>query len=111
MALTLQEFSDGCHRTSTYTDDAISHGALIAGFAEEAGEVAGLWKRLYRDNGGAWSQELKRKMALEVADCMWYGMAIIRSLGYTPDEVANMLFEKLNRRAANGTLHGEGSDR
>lgn len=109
--MTLKEFSDACHATNNYSDEAIKGGVLFNGMAEEAGEANGQFKRMWRDDNGAWYQDRTKKAVLECLDCMWYCVENIRALGYDIDDAAEMLISKLARRKAEGKINGEGSDR
>lgn len=109
--MTLQEFSDACHVTNNYSDEAINGGILITGITEEAGEVAGQYKRKVRDDGNKWTQERVKKTVLEIMDTMWYCVEQLRAFGYSPDKAAEELFAKLNSRQVRNCINGEGSDR
>lgn len=78
---------------------------------EEAGELAGKIKKLYRDDEGVLTEE-RRKLALwECGDVLAYLAATARALNSTLDEVAQMNLDKLYDRKDRGTLKGDGDKR
>lgn len=107
----LNEFSDACHTTNNYSQDAIDRGILFVGMAEESGEANGKFKRMVRDDGGKWTCDRKREAVMECMDTIWYAVENIRSLGYTFEEAASLLIYKLADRNARGVISGEGDKR
>ena len=81
------------------------------GLAGEAGEVAEKVKKMCRDDGCVMSEETRKAIALENADCLWYIAAIATELGYTLSEIAEMNLEKLESRKSRGALGGSGDNR
>lgn len=81
------------------------------GLAEEAGEYVGKVKKLYRDDGGALSDERKAAMLLELGDVLWYLSESALQLGVSLSDIAALNIEKTHRRKANGTLRGSGDNR
>jgi len=105
---------------------------------EEAGEIAGKIKKVYRDNHGRFNSGDVKALMLECGDLLWYlnrmaedlrtRMALfgtyeqdsvgISRYEYTPDEphhglevIAEMNIQKLADRANRGTLNGNGDSR
>ena len=107
----LNEFQKCCHSTNDYSDEAVKRGALFCGLAGEAGEALEQYKKMLRDDNCTWTQERVKSAAMEVFDTMWYAMEILQSLGYTFEGIADLGLAKLARRAAEGKIHGEGSNR
>ncbi len=83
----------------------------VAELCEEAGEVGGNVKRVYRDDGGIVSDDRRTKIAKELGDTLWYIARIAKLLGYTLEEIAQMNVDKLQGRADRGTLCGQGDAR
>lgn len=88
------------------------------GIAGEAGEVADKIKKLYRDGtmgpeipASSLPEAVKRAVALELGDVLWYVAAIARMLGVSLSEVAEMNNEKLAGRMRRGTVFGAGDVR
>lgn len=107
----LNELQAACHTTNDYTPEAIERGALFSGLTGEAGEAAEQYKKMLRDDNCVWTPERKLKAVMEIADQIWYSMEIMTDLGYTFEDVAQMLLTKLAKRKKEGKIHGEGSNR
>lgn len=109
--MTLNEYQQAALRTAIYpTDRAIVYPVL--GLTGEAGEVADKVKKVIRDRGGDFADAaLRKQIALELGDVLWYAATLARDLGYSLDEVAAMNVEKLESRARRGAIHGEGDCR
>lgn len=92
-----------------HTDHPIVYPTL--GLANEAGEVAGKVKKLFRDKGGEISIEDREELKYELGDVLWYLAQICTELDLTLEEVAEANIRKLFSRLERGTLHGEGDKR
>lgn len=64
------------------------------GLAGEAGEVADKVKKVLRDKDGVFDEDMKREIAKEATDILWYIAALLNDLGYTMEEGAKMNLEK-----------------
>jgi len=84
---------------------------LTLGLVDEAGEVAGKVKKLYRDSGGIITEEHRHAILLELGDCAWYLTQLATNLGYTLEEVAEANIEKLRSRYERGVIGGSGDNR
>lgn len=91
------------------TDHPIVYPTL--GLANEAGEVAGKIKKIFRDKGGVVGEREREELKHELGDVLWYLTQICTELGLTLEEVAATNLEKLALRQARGTLYGEGDVR
>jgi NTP pyrophosphatase (non-canonical NTP hydrolase) len=90
------------------------HSPLIypaLGLTGESGEVAEEVKKMIRDDGGVLTEARRARIVAELGDVLWYVTALASELGSTLGEVAATNVAKLQRRRANGTVSGEGSDR
>lgn len=87
----------------------ITYPAL--GLANEAGEVAGKVKRVFRDGGGVVTNEDREALTLELGDVLWYVAELCTHLGMRLEDVANTNIDKLADRTTRGVIHGEGDDR
>jgi NTP pyrophosphatase (non-canonical NTP hydrolase) len=83
---------------------------VALGLAEEAGEVAGVVKRLMREDAIS-EEELRNKLVKEMGDVLWYLAAVGWVFGVTLEEVARTNLAKLDDRAKRGVLKGSGDDR
>ena len=65
--MTLDEYQKGARTTAIYPEESrIVYPTL--GLTGESGEVADKVKKVIRDNGGQFSDERKREIALELGD-------------------------------------------
>ena len=81
------------------------------GLTNEAGEVAGKIKKIFRDKGGNISYEDREALKYELGDVLWYLTQICTELDLTLQEVAEANIEKLFSRQERGQLHGDGDKR
>jgi NTP pyrophosphatase (non-canonical NTP hydrolase) len=91
------------------TDHPIVYPTL--GLANEAGEVAGKIKKIFRDKGGQVTPEDREALKQELGDVLWYLTQICTELDLTLEEVAAANLSKLFSRQARGTLYGDGDAR
>ncbi len=91
------------------TDHPIVYPTL--GLANEAGEVAGKIKKIFRDKGGVVGDAEREALKGELGDVLWYLTQICTELDLTLEEVAAANLEKLGSRQRRGTLHGDGDVR
>jgi NTP pyrophosphatase (non-canonical NTP hydrolase) len=92
---------------------AIGHGVVYPtlGLVNEAGEVAGKIKKVFRDKGGEISAETCAALQAELGDVLWYLAQTCTELGISLDEVAESNLTKLLDRQARGKIHGDGDNR
>lgn len=81
------------------------------GLTGEAGEVADKVKKVLRDNDGAFTNDRKREIAMELGDVAWYLAVTAHDLGYTLEEICQMNYDKLKSRQQRGKIHGSGDNR
>lgn len=81
------------------------------GLTNEAGEVAGKVKKIFRDRGGVVTDDDREALTLELGDVLWYLAELCTQLGISLEDVASSNVRKLQDRAARGTLTGEGDAR
>ena len=91
------------------TDHPIVYPTL--GLANEAGEVAGKVKKIFRDKGGQIGEDDRAALKGELGDVLWYLTQICTELDLTLEEVARANLEKLFSRQERGQIRGEGDDR
>lgn len=80
---------------------------MVLGLANEAGEVAGVMKKLLRDN----TPEVKQIMKKELGDVFWYLAGTASEFGLSLEEVAEENIRKLHDRRDRGVLQGSGDNR
>lgn len=81
------------------------------GLVNEAGEVAGKIKKIFRDKNGIVSKEDREALKAELGDVLWYFTQICTELDLTLEEVAEGNLDKLFSRLERNKLHGEGDNR
>jgi NTP pyrophosphatase (non-canonical NTP hydrolase) len=91
------------------TDHPIVYPTL--GLANEAGEVAGKVKKIFRDKGGQIGEDDRQALKGELGDVLWYLTQICTELDLTLEEVARANLEKLFSRQERGQIRGEGDER
>ena len=92
---------------------AVDHPIVypMLGLANEAGEVAGKIKKIFRDKGGVISDKDRDALKHELGDVLWYLTQICTELNLTLEEVATANLEKLFSRQARGQIGGDGDTR
>jgi len=92
-----------------HTDHPIVYPTL--GLANEAGEVAGKIKKIFRDKGGVISEQDRESLKYELGDVLWYLTQICTELDLTLQQVAEANIEKLFSRLDRNQIHGSGDHR
>jgi NTP pyrophosphatase (non-canonical NTP hydrolase) len=81
------------------------------GLTNEAGEVAGKIKKIFRDNNGLIGEAERLALKGELGDVLWYLTQVCTELDLSLDEVAEHNIDKLYSRLERGTIGGEGDNR
>lgn len=81
------------------------------GLVNEAGELAGKIKKIFRDKDGQIDDEDREALKGELGDCLWYLTQVCTELDLSLDEVAGANLDKLFSRLERGAIGGEGDDR
>lgn len=107
----LNEYQRASRRTWSliHTDHPIVYPTL--GLVNEAGEVAGKVKKLFRDKGGVISPEDREALKQELGDVLWYLAQIATELDLDLEEVASANLTKLYDRLERGKIRGDGDAR
>ncbi len=92
-----------------HTDHAVVYPTL--GLANEAGEVAGKIKKIFRDQEGKISAADREGLKSELGDVLWYLAQICTELDLTLEEVAQANLEKLFSRLERNQIRGSGDNR
>ena len=97
--------------TAKYPD--IGHSVIYPtlGLVNEAGEVAGKIKKVFRDKDGQISAETRDALKAELGDVLWYLAQVATELGLTLDEIAEYNIDKLMDRLERGKIIGDGDNR
>ena len=91
----------------------IGHGVIYPtlGLANEAGEVAGKIKKIFRDKDGVIGEAERETLKSELGDVLWYISQVCTELDISLDEVAESNIAKLLDRQARGVIKGDGDNR
>ena len=98
-------------KTAGYPD--IGHPVIYPtlGLVNEAGEVAGKIKKVFRDKDGQISEETREALKAELGDVLWYITQVATELNLTLDEIAEYNISKLYDRLERGKIKGDGDNR
>ena len=105
------EYQESSQATAIYPE--IGHCATypILGLVNEAGEVAGTFKKVFRDKDGKIDADTMLKLISELGDVFWYWTQVCTELNLSIAEVAQSNLDKLQSRKERGVLKGDGDDR
>ena len=92
---------------------AIGHPVIYPtlGLVNEAGEVAGKIKKVFRDKDGHISEETLEALKAELGDVLWYIAQVATELGLSLDEIPEYNIAKLYNRLERGKIKGDGDYR
>ena len=109
--MNFREYQDKSRKTAGYP--AIGHAIIypVLGLANEAGEVAGKIKKVFRDKQGEISDETREALKAELGDVLWYIAQVATELNLSLDEIAEYNIAKLYDRLERGKIRGEGDNR
>lgn len=96
--MTGNEYQRLAMRTCNISNDSgeqLMHS--IFGLTSEAGEVAGIFQKIYQ--GHRFDKDHVKK---ELGDCLWMIAEACEALGFTMDEIMEMNIEKLKKRYPEG---------
>jgi NTP pyrophosphatase (non-canonical NTP hydrolase) len=110
-AYTFDDYAEKARTTAIYTGrDSIDglHYATL-GLVGEGGEIANQVKKIKRDDQGIITDERRMKIIDELGDVLWYAQAIADELQVPGglETVAQLNTQKLAKRSASGTIHGD----
>jgi len=105
------DYQNKSRRTAAYP--SIGHRVIYPtlGLVNEAGEVAGKIKKVFRDKDGEISPETREALKAELGDVLWYLAQVSTELGLSLDEVAEYNIAKLRDRLERGAIRGDGDNR
>jgi NTP pyrophosphatase (non-canonical NTP hydrolase) len=91
----------------------IGHGVIYPtlGLVNEAGEVAGKIKKVFRDKDGEINAETREALKAELGDVLWYVSQVATELDLSLDEIAETNIAKLLDRLERGKIRGDGDNR
>jgi NTP pyrophosphatase (non-canonical NTP hydrolase) len=105
------DYQSKSRRTAGYP--TIGHPVIYPtlGLINEAGEVAGKIKKVFRDKGGEISEETREALKAELGDVLWYVAQVATELDLSMDEIAEYNIAKLYDRLERGKIRGDGDNR
>ena len=105
------EYQERARQTAKYP--VIGHAVIYPtlGLTNEAGEVSGKIKKIFRDKEGIVSDADLAALRAELGDVLWYLAQVSTELGLSLDEIAEHNIAKLLDRQARGKIQGDGDDR
>lgn len=86
---------------STLKDTNEFRYMMMMGLAEEAGEVAGIGKRLIRRNPRDHKSIRKEHLIEELGDVLWYVAGVAKGFNISLDEIWDLNRKKLGERYGN----------
>jgi NTP pyrophosphatase (non-canonical NTP hydrolase) len=111
---TFDEYQGQTNKTALYreTINSDKHIYYVSlGLCNEAGEVAGVVKKVLRDKSGVFDTESTDKLRDEIGDVLWYCAQLCEIANITLGAVALRNLSKLFSRKERGTLQGSGDNR
>jgi NTP pyrophosphatase (non-canonical NTP hydrolase) len=105
------DYQQKSRKTAGYP--AIGHPVIypVLGLVNEAGEVAGKIKKVFRDKDGQLSAETREALKAELGDVLWYIAQVATELDLPLDEIAEYNIAKLYDRLERGKIRGDGDNR
>ena len=109
--MNFNDYQTKSRKTAKYP--AIGHPVIYPtlGLVNEAGEVAGKIKKVFRDKEGQINSETRDALKAELGDVLWYMAQVATELDLTLDEIAEYNIEKLYSRLERGKIKGDGDNR
>ena len=107
----MSEYQDLARKTAVYPviGQAVIYPTL--GLANEAGEVAGKIKKIFRDREGVIGEADRQALAAELGDVLWYLAQVATELDLKLDEIAAGNIAKLLGRKSRNRIQGDGDNR
>lgn len=105
-----RDYQNAATKFAVYPKDKLCTYAIL-GLTSEAGEVAGVVKKVIRDKGGLMDDIDKVAIRKELGDVLWYVSAICTDYGIDLGTVAYDNIVKLQDRAERDQLKGSGDNR
>ena len=109
--MNLNDYQTKSRKTAKYP--AIGHPVIYPtlGLVNEAGEVAGKIKKVFRDKEGQINAETREALKAELGDVLWYLAQVATELDLSLDDIAEANIAKLMDRLERGKIKGDGDNR
>lgn len=108
--MNLNEYQKWTRKTAQYPKES-KYFYTVLGLANEAGEVAGVVKKMYRDSDSKLTEEIVEKVKKELGDVMWYAARVADEYGFYLDQVIFDNVKKLEDRLQRDVIKGSGDNR
>lgn len=107
----ISEYQQKAKGTARYP--VIGHPVIYPtlGLTNEAGEVAGKIKKIFRDKAGVITDADRAALKAELGDVLWYLAQVASELDLSLQEIAEHNIAKLLDRKSRGAIQGDGDDR
>ena len=111
MDMDFDAYQKAAGTTAVYPNrgDNFTYPAL--GLAGESGEVCEKLKKVIRDHGGVLDDNIRREVAKELGDVLWYVSQVAFEMGLSLQDVAEANVQKLASRQQRDQIHGNGDNR
>lgn len=106
-----KEYQEKSRKTAIYPKIGENYVYPALGLGDEAGEVLGKIKKIFRDKNGILDNETREEIKKELGDVLWYLTQLSTELELSLDEIAEANIEKLYSRLERGKLQGNGDNR
>jgi len=109
--MNFSDYQNKSRETAKYP--VIGHAVIYPtlGLVNEAGEVAGKIKKIFRDKNGHINEESRAALKAELGDVLWYLAQMCTELEIPLEEVAEANLAKLLDRQSRGKIQGDGDTR
>lgn len=108
--MTLSEYQKWTNKVAQYPDEA-KYYYTVLGLANEAGEVAGVVKKMFRDSNSELTEEIQQKVKKELGDVLWYAAQTAEAFELDLQDVILTNVEKLEDRLKRDVIKGSGDNR
>ncbi|MDO8557360.1 MAG: nucleoside triphosphate pyrophosphohydrolase family protein [Candidatus Jorgensenbacteria bacterium] len=109
--MTLDEYQKKATETAQYPNVGNNYIYPTLGLVGEGGEVANKIKKIQRDKGNILDEEVKKAIANELGDMLWYISQLARELNLSLEEIGDANIEKLRFRKERSVISGDGDNR
>lgn len=106
--MTVNEYQKKAHEFAKYGEDTMYP---VLGLAEEAGEVAGKYAKMIRDDNGKMTEERFNAIVKELGDVCWMVAEICTNMDIELETVMWVNIKKLTDRKAKNVINGSGDNR
>ncbi|MFQ6539868.1 MULTISPECIES: nucleoside triphosphate pyrophosphohydrolase family protein [Aphanothece] len=106
-----RSYQQRSRETAVYPDAGSNPIYPTLGLCGESGEVADKVKKVLRDRGGVFTDEVVQALRLELGDVLWYVAQLATELDLDLADIAAANLEKLASRAARQVIGGDGDNR